>query len=233
VLQVHELRPRMETQHDRVAEMAQEDALLDQARRQAHERHRVRLTHARIARIHRRCVEHREQRTRRIANRCRRARQTDMAAVEMFVQVDGDRAPFDDAGTHAIRALRRLAPIGTGEKPRIVKAFRERGFGFLVENDAARIREQQRVTGARDVLIEPIDLRRGDVYELGVLLVEAPQALRIEHSRRKSMPRIERVILNATAPRIRDGGAQHCGSRRRRVDTADETQHVSCVLYCS
>jgi hypothetical protein len=41
VLQVHEFRARMKAQHDPLLEMPQEQVLLDQARREADERHRV------------------------------------------------------------------------------------------------------------------------------------------------------------------------------------------------
>ena len=42
VLQVHELRPSVETEHDAILEVAQEQVFFDQARRQVNQRHGVR-----------------------------------------------------------------------------------------------------------------------------------------------------------------------------------------------
>ena len=63
VLQIHELGPCMEAKHDVALEVTQEQAFLDQPRRHVHQRHRVSEAGARVTRVERRRVEHRDQRS--------------------------------------------------------------------------------------------------------------------------------------------------------------------------
>jgi hypothetical protein len=135
---------------------------------------------ARVTRVGRRSVEHRDQGSRRITDRRAEARQADVTAAKVLLTMDDDRSALGDAGAHAVRAFPLLAPVRTGHQPGRAKGIRERRVGLLVEDDASSIREDEGVTGLGNIFVQPVDFGRSNLQQLGVLIAPLPERRRVD-----------------------------------------------------
>ena len=232
VLQVHEFRPGVEAEHDAILEVPQEQILFDQARGQVDQRHGVRDPGAHGLRAQRGGVENRHQRTCRIPNGRAGTGQADVAGTKVFAQVHGHRLVLGDAGADAIGSLATLAPIRAADQPGLPEGVRQRRVFLLVQDDATRIGEDQRVTGLGDVVVQPVDLRRSDLHQVRGLFAAPRQRSSIEHARRVVTCRVDGIVERAATPRDRDRGVQVGNlSLQPPRPAADELEHVRRMLH--
>ena len=95
--------------------------------------------------------------------------------------------------------------------PALPECVRQRRVCLLVQDDAARIGEDQRVTGLGDVVVQPVDLRRSDLHQVRGLFAAAPPAKRRRgRTARSDAPGRwnSRGRSGATTPRSRGSGRQ-------------------------
>ena len=111
----------------------------------------------------------------------------------------------------------RLAPVRARHEACAAEHVLERGIDLLVEDDAARISEQQRIAGAGDLIVQPIDLGRARSHEVCVLLAPIRERARIDDVRRIRPRRIEPVVVGTAHPRARDRAVGQLPPRARKT----------------
>ncbi len=189
----------------------------------------MRLGLASPLRVHGRGIQHRDQRSIRIVDGRGGAGEADMAGTEMLVAVHDDGPVLGDARAHSVGSLPRLAPIGTQPQSRLAEGLENRGVDFLVQDDAARVGQQQRTTRHGDMVVQPIDFRRCDLNEVLVPAAVFLESMPIENAGFERALRVERIIDHAAAPRGADRRTHH-RVLRPVGSTTHESDHRSSVL---
>ncbi len=122
--------------------MAQEQALLDDVRRKSYERHRVRLGAAHVLPADAGGIDHGDQLIHRAADRHAEAGEPDVVGIEVIVAMDRDGPALGETGAHAVGAATAFAPIRAGHEAGAAEYILQRRIGFLVEDNATRVRQQ-------------------------------------------------------------------------------------------
>ena len=84
----------------------------------------------------------------------------------MGALVDDQRLPLDQAGTHAVGPLDRLAPDGAGSDTHIGRGVGEAGIADIVQQDPVAVRQYDGVARARELLVEIRHLRPRDLEQV-------------------------------------------------------------------
>ncbi|MNH15473.1 hypothetical protein D3C79_750870 [compost metagenome] len=190
----------MKAQEELVVEITQEVTALDHLRREVDQRHGVKLALARYISPRRRHIEHRQQFTVRVEHRAGRAGQPGMAATKVLILMNGHRLTFDQAGTDAIGAFARLAPVGTEPQPGAFENASLAGRGDAVEDHPTGVGEQHGMAGAGKLLVQAVHLVAGDLQHLLQALAAFQHAAVFEHGRRHALGRVQVIVLEATQP---------------------------------
>ncbi|MNQ70302.1 hypothetical protein D3C85_849350 [compost metagenome] len=213
--QADRLGLQVKTQQPLIVEITQEVAALDHLRRKIDQGHGVELTLARDIVPRRGHVEHRQQFAMGIEHRARRTGQAGVAAAKMFVLVNGQRLTLHQARADTVGAFAGLAPVGTEPKAGALENLPFGGRGHAVEDDPARIGQQHRMAGARELLMQAGHFIAGDVQHLLQAFAAFEDAPMLQHRRRHGQGRVEVVVLKAAQPGTGDGriaaGAVHMG----------------------
>jgi hypothetical protein len=158
-----EFGPVMEAQDVIVAELVQEHAVLDHLHRHADQGQRVLLGQARFAGG----VEHADELAFMVEDRRGRAGQADIPRQVVFVLVHGDRAPLEQAGAHAVGALRAFAPHRAGHQAGLGGRMGEGGVAEVIEQHAVAVGQHDRIAGTGQLLVQVGHLDLGDGLHIG------------------------------------------------------------------
>jgi hypothetical protein len=143
-----------------------------------------------------------------IVNRRIDAGEADVARMEMLVTVDGDGAPFGQAGADAVGAFSGLAPHRAGPKTPVPECLVVGGRATTIDSYAMPIRQQHAAARTTDGVIEPIKraLRRHEQW--------SHRFARFDEARLGDGKRLPGVIRRKTMhgqrpfPRRGEGGAR-------------------------
>ena len=234
--QIDELRSPVEAQYPVLPMALQEQAFLDRLRRHVDQRHGVHLACAGVMRADAGGIEYRHHFVERVADQRPGAAQANVVRAEVLVPMHHDRPEFGQAGANAVGALALLAPVGARQQPRPVEQALERGIDFLTKDDAPRIRQQQRITRPRDLIVEQLHLGGGHTDQLFVPLHALAQRRGLDHRGRAVAVGGQVVAARAADPRACDAGRSYSAasgavtaarSHAGRIDRAHDLISVS------
>ncbi|MNC29535.1 hypothetical protein D3C75_777830 [compost metagenome] len=118
----------------------------------------------------------------------------------MFVLMDGQRLPFDQACADTVGALAGLAPVGTQPQPGTLEHPPFGGRGHTIEDHPAGIGQQHRVPCAGQLLVQAVHLVAGNLQHLLQALAALQHAAMLKHGRRHALGRVQVVILQTAQP---------------------------------
>ena len=147
--------------------------------------------------------------------------------------MDRDRTRLGGAGADSIRPLALLAPFGPDDQARTDEHFAQIGIDLFAQNDARRVREQQRIAGPGDLLVEGVHFGARDLHQIFMRVLQVAQADGVEDRRLVIARRIEFELVQAAPPGNVDFRRQLRRDGKRRRLLAGHPQDQIGMNICS
>ena len=197
---VDELRAAVEVQRVGALEALVDQAVLDHPRRHA-EQHQQVLLHQPGTAAH---VEHGDDAPGRVKHRHRRAGQLRELGEEVIFAAHRHRRCGDQAGAHAVRARRGLAPHAAGAQAERRDLGRKFGRRHHVHDDTVDVGQQYRRLVVGELLVQRRHLVARAVDHVGVAGLPLVELGAADHRRLARLVRVQPVVIEAAAPRAHD-----------------------------